>query len=57
MVDATGARKISRRMVSERTSQHAFFGVLALLFAAIAAMPMLMAAVSHRGVEVPYGTP
>ena len=27
-----------------------------LALAAIAAMPMLMAAVSHRGVEVPYGT-
>jgi hypothetical protein len=28
-----------------------------LAMAAIAAMPMLMAAVSHRVVEVPYGTP
>ena len=28
-----------------------------LALAAIAAMPMLLAAVSHRGVEVPYGTP
>ena len=28
-----------------------------LAMAAIAAMPMLMAAVSNRGVEVPYGTP
>ncbi len=28
-----------------------------LALAAIAAMPMLMAAVSYRGVEVPYGTP
>ena len=28
-----------------------------LAVAAIAAMPMLMAAVSQSGVEVPYGTP
>ena len=28
-----------------------------LALAAIAAMPMLLAAASHRGVEVPYGTP
>jgi len=34
VVGATGEREISRRMVSERASQRAFFGVSALLFAA-----------------------
>ena len=34
VVAATGGREISRRMVSERVSQRAFFGVSALLFAA-----------------------
>ena len=34
----TGGRGISRRMVSERASQRAFFGVSALLFAASAAV-------------------
>jgi predicted metal-binding membrane protein len=34
VVGATGGREISRRMVSERVSQRAFFGVSALLFAA-----------------------
>jgi uncharacterized protein DUF899 len=33
-----GGREISRRMVSERASQRAFFGVAALLFAASAAV-------------------
>jgi len=38
MIDATGGRKVSRRMVSERASQRAFFSVSALLFAASAAV-------------------
>src|SRR6266853_428005 len=38
VVGATGGREISRRMVSERASQRAFFGVSALLFAASAAV-------------------
>src|SRR5512134_2608437 len=35
---ATAGREISRRMASERASQHAFFGVSALLFATSAAL-------------------
>src|SRR5437016_4541568 len=38
---ATGGREISRRMVSERASQRAFFGVSALLFAASAAVTIV----------------
>jgi predicted metal-binding membrane protein len=41
MVDATGGRKISRRMVSERASQRAFFSVSVLLFAASAAVTIV----------------
>ena len=41
VIGATGARKISRRMVSERASQGSFFGVSALLFAASAAVTIV----------------
>src|SRR5947207_10713287 len=41
VVGATGGREISRRMVSERVSQRAFFGVSALLFAASAAVTIV----------------
>jgi acetyl-CoA C-acetyltransferase len=38
IIGATAGREISRRIVSERASQRAFFGVSALLFAASAAV-------------------
>jgi predicted metal-binding membrane protein len=41
VIGATGARKISRRMVFERASQGSFFGVSALLFAASAAVTIV----------------
>ena len=41
VVDATGGRKISRRTVSERASERAFFSVSALLFAAGAAVTIV----------------
>src|SRR5437867_9049829 len=41
VVCATGGREISRRMVTERASQRAFFGVSALLFAASAAVTIV----------------
>src|ERR1700736_3159536 len=44
VVGATGGREISRRMVSERASQRAFFGVSALLFAASAAVTIVWCA-------------
>jgi predicted metal-binding membrane protein len=44
MVDATGGRKASRRMASERASQRAFFSVSALLFAASAAITIVSCA-------------
>ncbi len=44
VVDATGGRKISRRMVSERVSERTFFGVSALLFAASAAVTIVWCA-------------
>jgi predicted metal-binding membrane protein len=44
VVSATGEREISRRRVSERASQRAFFGVSALLFAASAAVTILWCA-------------
>jgi hypothetical protein len=44
VVDATGGREISRRMVSELASQGAFFGVSALLFAVSAAVTIVWCA-------------
>jgi len=41
VVGAAGEREISRRMVSERASQRAFFGVSALLFAASSAVTIV----------------
>ncbi len=41
VVGATGGREISRRVVTERTSQRAFLGVWALLFAASAAVTIV----------------
>ncbi len=41
VADAAGEREISGRMVSERASQRAFFGVSALLFAASAAVTIV----------------
>ena len=41
VVDATGGRKISRRMVSERASEQTLFGISALLFAASAAVTIV----------------
>jgi predicted metal-binding membrane protein len=41
VVGATGHREISRRMVTERAPQRAFFGVSALLFAASAAVTIV----------------
>src|SRR5437016_7285054 len=53
VVGATGGRETSRRMVSERASQRAFFGVSALLFAASAAVTIVWcASVSAMG-EMP----
>jgi predicted dinucleotide-utilizing enzyme len=44
VVGATGEREISRRMVTERASQRAFFGVSALLFAASATVTIVWCA-------------
>src|SRR2546430_5281975 len=44
VVGAAGEREISRRMVSERASQRAFFGVSAPLFAASAAVTIVWCA-------------
>jgi hypothetical protein len=53
VVGATGGREISRRMVSERASQRAFFGVSALLFAASAAMTIVRCASMSAMGEMP----
>ena len=50
---ATGGREISRRMVSERASQRAFFGVSALLFAASAAVTIVWCASMSAMGEMP----
>jgi predicted metal-binding membrane protein len=41
IINANGAREISRRMVPQQASQRAFFGVSALLFAASAAVTIV----------------
>ena len=53
MVDATGGRKISRRMVSERASRQAFFCVSALLFAGAAALTIVRCASMSAMGEMP----
>ena len=53
VIGATGARKISRRMVSERASQHAFFAISALLFAATAAATIAWCASMSATREMP----
>src|SRR6202035_3337964 len=53
VVGATGERKISRRMVSERVSQYTFFGVSALLFAASAAVTIVWCASMSAMGEMP----
>jgi hypothetical protein len=50
------APRIGVRRLRPR-SRAATAGIPSMALAAIAAMPMLLAAVSNRGVEVPYGTP
>ena len=57
VVDATGGRKISRRMVYERASERAFFGVLALLFAASAGVTIFWCAFMSAmgGMPMPGG--
>jgi predicted metal-binding membrane protein len=56
VVGATGGREISRRMVSERASRRAFFGVSAVLFAASAAVTIVWcASMSAMGVSMPGG--
>src|SRR6202166_3406791 len=52
-IDATGRRKMSRSMVSERASQRAFFGVSALLFAASAAVTTVWCASMSAMGEMP----
>ena len=52
-VGATGGREISQRMVSERASQRAFFGVSALLFAASAAVTIVWCASMSAMGEMP----
>ena len=52
-VGATGGRKISRRMVSERASERTFLGVSALLFAASGAGTILWCASMSAMGEVP----
>src|SRR5437016_11190232 len=53
VVGATGGREISRRMVSERASQQALFGVSALLFAASAAVTIVWCASMSAMGEMP----
>jgi hypothetical protein len=53
VVDATGGREISRHRASERTSERAFFGVSALLFAASAAVTIVWCAPMSAMVEMP----
>ena len=53
VVCATGGREISRRMVTERASQRAFFGVSALLFAASAAVTIVWCASMSAMGEMP----
>ncbi len=53
VVGATGGREISRRMVSERASQRAFFGVSALLFGASAAVTIFWCASMSAMGEMP----
>src|SRR3989441_825310 len=50
---ATAGGEISRRMASERTSQRAFFGVSALLFAASAAVTIVWCASMSAMGEMP----
>ena len=50
---ATGGREISRRIVSERASQRAFFGVSTLLFAASAAETIVWCASMSAMGEMP----
>ena len=49
----TAGREISRRMVSERASRRAFFGVSALLFAASAAVTIVLCASMSAMGEMP----
>jgi predicted metal-binding membrane protein len=53
VVGATGERAISRRIVSERVSQYAFFGVSALLFVASAAVTIVWCASMSAMGEMP----
>src|SRR5262249_43973241 len=53
VVGATGAREIGRAMVSARTSERAFFGVAALLFAASAAVTIVWCASMSAMGEMP----
>jgi predicted metal-binding membrane protein len=53
VVGATEEREISRRMVTERASQRAFFGVSALLFAASAALTIVWCASMSAMGEMP----
>ena len=53
VVGATGGREISQRMVSERASQRAFFGVSALFFAASAAVTIVWCASMSAMGEMP----
>jgi predicted metal-binding membrane protein len=54
---ASAKREMSRRMVSERASRRAFFGVSALLFAAAAAVTIVQGASmpAMRGMPMPGG--
>jgi predicted metal-binding membrane protein len=53
VVGATGEREISRRRVTERASQRAFFGVSALLFAASATVTIVWCASMSAMGEMP----
>jgi len=53
VIGTTGGREISRRIVSERASQRAFFGVSALLFAASAAVTISWSAPMSAMGEMP----
>ena len=57
MMTTTDSSEISRRMVSERASQRAFFGVLTLLFAASAAVTIVWCAPmwAMGGIPMPGG--
>jgi predicted metal-binding membrane protein len=56
MVDATGERNASRRMVSERASERAFFSVSALLFAGSTTLTIAWcASMSAMGMPMPGG--